>query len=149
MDTWTSKELVLPVVEGQPGFARADLVFEDVDHGHASFEARVFVNNRNADETTPMDEANGFAGYFVIFGHGGCAGDAGHCDVPDDQTDPEDQRLAHPLTPATKLVVATDALRRLTKPRFRVTVVPVMPGKGGARRGDVLHFSEMHLRTYD
>jgi hypothetical protein len=149
MDTWTSKELQLPIAAGQPDFTRADLVFEGVEHRNESYEARVFVNNRDADQNTPMDEANGFAGYFVIFGHGGCAGDAGHCDVPQDQTDPEDQRLAHPLTPATKLVIATEALRKLAKPRFRVTVVPVLPGKDGARRADVLEFAQMQLRTYD
>ena len=151
MDRWTSDELELPAVEGQPAFSRADLVFQGVEHRGASYEARVFVNRDDADESTPTDDQHGFAGYFVIFGHGGCAGDEGHCEVPDEehQTDPEDLRLPHPLTPATKLVVATDALKRLAEPRFTVTVVPVVPGKDSAERADVLEFEGLHLRTYD
>src|SRR5215469_8045801 len=62
-------------------FYRADLVFEGVDHAGATFEARVFLNNETANENTPTTGEQGYAGSFHIFGHGGCFGEAGHCEV--------------------------------------------------------------------
>jgi hypothetical protein len=149
MDRFVSNELELPLVEGQPAFARADLIFHGVDHAGDSFEARIFVNNPDADENTPTDPNQGYAGYFVIFGHGGCAGDEGHCDVPETPDDVDDLRLPHPLHPATKPVIVTEALRRLSEARFKVTVVPVLPGEDAPRREDVLFFDELELVTYD
>jgi len=149
MDRYVSEELELPASEGQPPFTRADLIFHEVDHSGESFEARIFLNAPDADEHTPTTSETGFAGYFYIFGHGGCAGEEGHCEVPENPDDTDDLRLAHPLRPATKPVVVTEALRALTEARFTVTVVPVMPGAEGPRRGDLLFFEELELVTYD
>ena len=63
-------------------FTRADLVFSGVDHSQTSYEVRVFLNNPTADASTPRTAEHGYAGRFVIFGHGGCFGDDGHCEVP-------------------------------------------------------------------
>jgi hypothetical protein len=109
-------------------FSRADLVFEEVDHAGASFEARVFINNLHADRGTAKTPETGYAGSFHIFGHGGCYGDEGHCDVvPRRAFDP---RRAHPLTPVQRTVIVTDALRRAMSQaeRATVTVVPVVTG---------------------
>jgi hypothetical protein len=94
-----------------PGFARANLLFECVDHSEASFEARIFVNNPDAGPSTLMNLDSGYAGRFHIFGHGGCFGDVGHCEIrgPRRSYDPRPQ---HALTPANKTVIATDAIRR-------------------------------------
>jgi hypothetical protein len=62
---------------GEP-FQRADLEFHVVDHAKASFEARLFINNPEAGTDTPTTDES-YAGSFWIFGHGGCAGDEGHC----------------------------------------------------------------------
>src|SRR6266496_260174 len=73
-----------PAIELTPlaaGFARADLEFHGVDHSGASFEARIFFNNPGATAATEKTPANGYAGAFHIFGHGGCYGDLGHCEV--------------------------------------------------------------------
>ena len=64
--------------EDAADFSRADLEFHGVDHSGSSFEARVFFNNPDADETTPRQEDSGYVGAFYIFGHGGCFGDIGH-----------------------------------------------------------------------
>ena len=42
---------------------------------------------RKGDESTPMTEAEGYAGTFHILGHGGCYGDIGHCEVTGDGDD--------------------------------------------------------------
>ena len=91
-------------------FYRADIRFDGVDHAGPSFEVRVFLNNPQADHATPLDAEHGFAGRFDVFGHGGCFGDVGHCAVREPPR-PYDPRPAHPLTPARKTVIATEAVR--------------------------------------
>ena len=142
-----SEQLELPDA-GEAPFSRADLIFYGVDHSKDSFEARIFFNNPEADETTPLEAEHGYAGFFVIFGHGGCAGDEGHCDIPEDPDDTDDLRLPHPLHPATKPVIVTDALKAVEEGSLTVTVVPVMPGTDAPRRDDVLFFKSLELVTY-
>lgn len=137
-------------------FTRADLVFSGVEHGGLSYEVRVFLNNPGATADTPRDPKNlGYAGRFVVFGHGGCYGDVGHCDVPDPSADPTDLRPAHPLTPVTKLVTVTDALRRVLteQPQGLQTATLVAVSKGPRRKDrgptdDLAKFAAVELQTY-
>ncbi|MGH8896158.1 MAG: hypothetical protein ACRDZ4_03825 [Egibacteraceae bacterium] len=85
--------------EGEAAFSRADVVFTGVDHSSVSYEVRLSLNNPSADVATPRTPEAGYAGRFTVFGHGGCYGDSGHCDVPSASTDPTYLRPAHPLTP--------------------------------------------------
>ena len=105
--TYTSETLDLGALDRNA--YRADIEFHDVDHAGASYEGRVYLNNPDADEDTGYDDPS-YAGSYHIFGHGGCLGDPGHCDVKPRRT--YDPRPAHPLTPAKKVVIATDAVRR-------------------------------------
>ena len=141
--------------EAEP-FRRADIVFIGVDHSGPSFEARVFLNKDDADETTPTDDEHGFAGSFYVFGHGRCFGDVGHCDVPPGPVSPFDRRLPHQLTPTTKTLIATDAIRRsINEPgttAVKVKVVPVVRPSPAARAEDaedVLHVEDIAIFTYD
>jgi hypothetical protein len=131
-------------------FRRADLVFDGVDHSGASYEARIFINNPGANAKTSKNAQNGYAGSFHIFGHGGCFGDVGHCEVRD-LPRRYDPRPAHPLTPARKVVIATEALRRAVakdKP-MTVTVVPVvMAGTELVDYDDVFKFDKLSVLTY-
>jgi hypothetical protein len=135
-------------------YKRADLAFHGVDHSRASFEGRIFLNNSDASETTSKDREHGYAGSFWIFGHGGCAGDAGHCDVPE-RVRPYDFRPEHQLTTISVDVIVTDALKALTEPGrpFGVTVVPwVRPAHAEVLSetllSDLLHFQRVDLLTY-
>lgn len=131
-------------------YVRADLEFIGVDHGGPSYEARVYVNNPGADAETQPTTENGYAGSFYVFGHGGCFGDAGHCDVHPHR-EPFDPRRSHPLEPMKKVVVATDAIRRAasTGSFLNVTVVPiVMSWTEKADTNDVLNFDHINLVTY-
>lgn len=148
MDRFVSQPVEIPGAE-RTDFSRADLIFESVDHSGDSFTAHVFLDNPDADETTPRDQTNGYAGWFSIFGHAGCAGDVGHCDLPLDQGDTEDQRLLHPLTPHTKVVLISEALRKAPGPEVTVTVVAVIPGEHAAQRADLLKFESLQIAIYD
>ncbi len=131
-------------------FTRADIQFHGLDHSGASFEGRVFLNNANANGTTSTTPANGYAGSFHIFGHGGCFGDEGHCDVRPRRT--YDPRPAHHLTPALKTVIATEAVTAAlggNSPALTVTVVPVVTSLTEKTTADnVLSFETVRIVTY-
>jgi len=101
-----------------PDFARARLVLQEVSHPLTSFEARIFFTDGKPDASTPTAGNAEYAGSFFTFGHGGCTGGPGHCDVP---PVPEDRALhlalrpRHHLTPARMSIDVTDALRAAKK----------------------------------
>ena len=132
-------------------FERADLEFYDVEHAGASFEGRVFLNNENADEATPKTKEYGYADSFYIFSHGGCFGDAGHCEIRKSRRK-YDTRPIHPLTPTFTTVTITNMLKEIAKvtDEIKVTVVPV--ALGGTDMCDfknILKFKKLSLITYD
>lgn len=140
----------VPVAGLDAEFYRADIEVHGIEHGGATYQGRIFLNNPGADEDTPRTAQTGYAGCFHIFGHGGCLGDPGHCDVvPRGLHDP---RPAHPLTPAFKIVPATDAVRRALRAgdEITVTIVPVILSTTTAvgRPDDVLEFDHVRVVTY-
>jgi tyrosinase len=121
--TYTSGAINIGALDAEP--YRADIEFHEVEHAGASYEGRVYLNNSDADANTGYDDPS-YAGSYHIFGHGGCLGDPGHCDVkPRRRYDP---RPAHPLTPAKKVVIATDAVKRAMQEgdTVSVSVVPIV-----------------------
>ena len=149
----TAKRYVSPKMSLEPvaqAFYRADLIFDGVDHSGATFEARVYLNNENANAQTPKTAQHGYAGSFHIFGHGGCFGDAGHCEI---RGTPRayDPRPAHPLTPARKVLIATEPIRQAVRrgKHMTVTVVPVV--RAATAKCDVvnvLKFEKISVVTY-
>lgn len=131
-------------------YSRADLIFHGVDHSLASYEGRVYINAPRANAGTGREHPS-YAGSFHIFGHGGCFGDVGHCDIPSGPQDPFDLRQAHPLTPTAKVVIVTDALKRIladggdASGSITVTVVCVAPHR---ESNEYLKFDEVRLLTY-
>lgn len=154
MTAITSDPLELPELEDVEELSRADLVFYGVDHSGPSYEARVFVNNPDANADTERVLDHGYAGSYTVFGHNGCYGDEGHC-LPDQRhRDAFDVRAPHPLAPLTLTVIATEAIRRaLLEPDTRelaVTVVPVIPDDGFPKSTqDPLRFDYVRLLTYE
>ena len=133
-------------------FARADLQLHGLDHSGASYEGRIFLNNAEADVSTPRMEKYGYAGSFHVFGHGTCYGDVGHCEVHGERRS-RDLRPSHPLTRAFKRIPITNALRHAiagSETPVTVTIVPVIQGGDvGCDLVDVLHFERLRLVTYD
>jgi hypothetical protein len=149
VDRFVSAPIELAPAVTSGDYARADLVFDEVDHSLASYEGRVYINAPDAGISTGRDHP-AYAGSFHIFGHGGCFGDLGHCDLPVAPRDPFDLRGPHQLTPVTKVVIVTDALKRniSASPNtgsIRVTVVVAAPGRP---TNEFLTFSRIRLLTY-
>jgi len=137
---------------GEP-YERADLEFHGVDHSRASYEARLFINDPDAGPDTPTTDES-YAGSFWIFGHGGCAGDEGHCEPPRERR-PFDFRPEHQLTPVSKRVMITGKLRALVQPgeQFTVRIVPYVRPESAERLpdnlvSDLLHVDRVDLITY-
>ena len=80
-DIYKCPKININIAKGKFDYYRADLELYGIDHSGPSYEGRVFLNNPRADENTALDIKNGYAGSYNIFGHGGCLGDLGHCDV--------------------------------------------------------------------
>ncbi|HEX3581082.1 MAG TPA: hypothetical protein VH087_04935 [Thermoanaerobaculia bacterium] len=136
-----------------PEFTRADIEFIGIDHSGSSYEARVYLNNPKANAETPPTLENGYAGSYHIFGHGGCFGDVGHCEI-NRPFDPFDPRPSHPLEPIRKVVIATDAVRQAlaSSSEIAITVVPLVRGwteNTESDLGNVMSFDHINLVCYD
>ena len=143
VDRYTAPPLELP--EGGE-LDRADLIFTGLDHSGASFEARLYLDAPDADHAAGRDH-EGYAGSFYLFGHGGCFGDAGHCDVPGER-EPFDLRPAHPLEPAIRVVTVTDAIRAKIAAGATTVTVTVVAHAVCDNANDVLAFDTVRLAVY-
>ncbi|HUO73488.1 MAG TPA: hypothetical protein VMU39_22155 [Solirubrobacteraceae bacterium] len=145
---YVSAPIELSPAAASGDYSRADLIFHGVDHSLASYEGRVYINAPKVNASAGRDHP-AYAGSFHIFGHGGCFGDVGHCDIPTGPRDPFDVRQAHPLTPVAKVVIVTDALKRAIAKAggdsITVTVICVAPAKDS---NEYLKFDEVRLLTY-
>jgi tyrosinase len=146
-------EIELPAGEDLPDFARADLTFYGLDHSGPSYQMRVFFNHPDAGPDTPLAADAGFAGRFSVFGHGGCFGEEGHCEVRG-PVSPFDRRQPHPLVPVARALTVTDAIRDLIQREARsvtVTAVPVVRPSALAaadQAADVLKVDQVALHTF-
>lgn len=137
-------------------FTRADVHLHEVEHSGASYEGRIFLNNTEADESTPTEPESGYAGSFYVFSHGGCFGDIGHCEL---QTGirPYDKRLKSPTVPRDISVAITDRLKNLasSSDQVTVTIVPVVDPDNYSLEGynvdvaNCLKFKDIDIRLYE
>jgi hypothetical protein len=127
-------------------FERADLIFYGLDHSGPSFEALVFIDPRGVSKEADAGH-RAYAGKFFIFGHGGCFGDVGHCDIPTDP-DPFDLRPSHQLEPATRIVTVTDTITGLLERGAEAAKVTVVARAEGRGSNAVLAFDTVRLATY-
>jgi hypothetical protein len=127
-------------------FERADLIFYGLDHSGPSYEARVFVDQRGVGKDAAVTH-RAYAGEFFIFGHGGCFGEVGHCDLPSG-ADPFDLRPSHQLEPATRIVTVTETIRDLLERNVDAAKVTVVARSEGKASNDVLAFDTVRLATY-
>ena len=143
VDRYTAPPLELPETAE---LDRADLIFLGLDHSGASFEARLFLDAPDADHGAGRDHP-ACVGSFYVFGHGGCFGDEGHCDVPSER-EPFDLRPAHPLEPAIRVVTVTDAIRAKIAAGAGTVTVTVVAHAVADSPNDVLAFDTVRLAVY-
>lgn len=144
VDRFTSAPLELPAAEHR--FARADLIFYGLDHSGSSYEAQVFMAARGVGGR-PDQSHRAYVGSFFIFGHGGCFGDVGHCDIPTAR-DPFDLRPAHQLEPAVRILTVTEPLQAMLTQGHTAAKVTVVAHTEGRASDEVLSFRKIRLATY-
>ena len=149
---YTSKPVPIDFAGPDHRYVRSDLEIYGIYHGGPSYEGRIFLNNPKADQNTPRTREDGYAGSFYIFGHGGCLGDPGHCEVNEENREDYDFRSPHPLTPAKKKVTVTETLREIAKTNktATITVVPVVTATNELCDDvDVFRFENMRFVSYN
>ena len=111
------------------GARRAELVFGGVEQAGSSFEGRVYLNNPDADESTPRTPEAGYAGSFHVFGVGEPAPPA-IAEAKRSQTEG-----GPPVAPIEKRLHADGAALRAAlegSSELTITVVPVPADPGGS-----------------
>jgi hypothetical protein len=131
---------------------RADLEIDGIDHSGASYEGRVFLDNREANQNTPRNLKNGYVGSIYVFAHGGCYGDSGHCEIRKERR-LYDYRSSNPLLPIKKRLIITNALSKMKGTKnIRVTIVPILsrnlPVRNISDLEDVVKIETIRILTY-
>lgn len=150
--TFTSKAIPIGFAGGRHRYTQADLEISGIFHGEASYEGRIFLNNPDATAGTAMTARQGYAGSFYIFGHGGCLGDIGHCEINEHNRESFDFRYPSPLTLARKRVTVTKVLQDIAKraSAVTVTIVPVVSAANKLCDTDnVFRCENMQFVTYN
>ncbi|HEU5003945.1 MAG TPA: hypothetical protein VFW71_14375 [Actinomycetota bacterium] len=148
-DATVAETMDLPI--GHTEFRRADLVFVGVDHSGPSYKMVIRMLGHDASGAQVADVE---AGSYTIFGHGGCFGDEGHCDVRAPVSS-FDYRRPHQLSPIAVVVVITEALKSLVRAgatQFRIAATPVVKESPFAKAEDAEGITlpeEIELRIYD
>jgi tyrosinase len=133
-------------------FGTAEVRLHRVPQLPRSCFVRVFLNNADADASTPLDRNVGYAGYFAIFGHGPCYGGPGHCDIPPSASAgrPGDARQRTMNTPRNHRVDVTAAIRRQIAMGFsQVTITLVVIGADYEEEKDLLRLDGVSLNFHD
>ena len=147
-------EIELPDPDAETVISRADLTFSGLDHSGPSYEVRVYFNTPDAGPDSACTSAAGFVARFAVFGHGGCFGEEGHCELTEpvsafDRTHPPQ------LVPATRVLEVTAAIKALVErhdSNVQVTLVPVVRGSVLAspeQAEDVLVLDQIALHIFD
>jgi hypothetical protein len=135
-------------------FTRADLEIYRINTFRPSFVGLVFFNDPAVD-TEVLDQPDAlnrasYGGRFAVFGHQRCVGDEGHCEVPTARRRFDD-RPSHPLTPAFRRVVVTDALRRVLADTDDLTITIIataMADEDVQYDGRLLDFEAAQISTF-
>lgn len=144
VEHFVSKPIELPPSDHP--FARVDLAFYGIDHSGASFEGQVFLDPRGVGRDAGTDH-RAYVGSFFVFGHGGCFGDIGHCDIPTER-DPFDLRPPHQLEPAVRVLTVTEPVEALLGRDVEAAKVTVTARTAGRAPANVLAFEKVRLIAY-
>jgi hypothetical protein len=125
MGAYTAPPIPIPPIRD---VRRADLVFGGVEQAGPSFEARVFLNNPDADERTPLTPETGYAGSFHVYGYGEPAPPA----IAEAKA--KQAKSGEPVAPIEKRLHTDEAAIRAAlaeSNELTVTVVPIPADPGG------------------
>ena len=132
-------------------FVRADLEIYGINTFRPSYTVHVFLNDPRVRGIDRVEDRSSYAGRFSVFGHAQCVGDEGHCDVPT-TIRRFDDRPSHPLTPAFRRVVITDALQKAIKGggKLTITFIATTPAAKSEIEGRyLLEFTGLQIAAFE
>ena len=142
-----SKPIELPAAV-RKSFGTAEIRLHRVPQLPRSCFIRVFLNNAEADASTPLNPETGYAGYLAVFGHGPCYGGPGHCEVPVQRSGQE--RLRTMNTPRNHRVDVSKTIRRLIAEGAKsVAITLVVIGADYREDKELLRLDGVSLNFHD
>lgn len=116
-----------------------------------SFVIRMFLNQPDANESTPIEDNPNYVGFAAIFGHGACIGSSpDHCAPFLGERAKYDLRGRHHNTPQTARMKATQTAQRLVAAGAKTLQVSfVVLGVGGKPLPDALYLDGVSLDFKD
>ena len=111
---------------------------------------RAFINQPDADASTPVRDNDHYAGYAAVFGHGDCYGGPGHCDLPPDRPRAFDRRERRHNAPRNYRIDATGCVKKLVEQGatdLQVTLVAV--GVDGKEQRNLLRLDGVSFNFKD
>jgi hypothetical protein len=90
-----------------------------------------------------------FAGYLAVFGHGGCYGGPGHCDLPPAQSRDYDRRPRSHNTPRNHRIDVTQCARRLLETADSLQITLLVIGVDYQEESDLLKLEGVSLNFLD
>ena len=131
-------------------FKKAEVRLHKMVQPPTSFTIRVFLNQPDADATTPIQGNDNYAGYLSIFGHGDCIGGPGHCDDQPRGVRLFDRRPPHHNKPYNARLDVTKTARRLiTKGASDLSVHLVVMAPDEKRLSEMLRLDAVSLTFKD
>ncbi len=150
MAAFVSSPFPVESLKGQ--CTRADIELHGVDQAVPSYEGRIFLNNPDADQNSPLDETSGYLGSFFVFGKVECWGETGHCDEPEQRK--YDRRRIPVRYAKVRITVPEGRLERLVDQASgdpTISVVAVFPDRKDYKQfnpEDALRFERLSIITY-
>ena len=130
-------------------FRKAEIRLHWVPQLMRSCFIRAFLNQPGADAATPVHDNPNFAGYLAVFGHGGCYGGPGHCDLPPAQSRDYDRRPRSHNTPRNHRIDVTQCARRLLETADSLQITLLVIGVDYQEELDLLKLEGVSLNFLD
>jgi tyrosinase len=130
-------------------FRKAEIRLHSVPQLMRSCFIRAFLNQPDADAATPVHDNPHFAGYLAVFGHGGCYGGPGHCDLPPAQSRDYDRRPRSHNTPRNHRIDVTQCARRLLETADSLQITLLVIGVDYQEESDLLKLEGVSLNFLD
>ena len=139
----------IKVDEKIKAFRKAEIRLHSVPQLMRSCFIRAFLNQPDADAATPVHDNPHFAGYLAVFGHGGCYGGPGHCDLPPAQSRDYDRRPRSHNTPRNHRIDVTQCARRLLETADSLQITLLVIGVDYQEELDLLKLEGVSLNFLD
>lgn len=130
-------------------FAKAEVRLHWVPQLARSCFIRVFLNQPGANASTPIHDNPHFAGYLAVFGHGGCYGGPGHCDLPAARARDFDLRPRSHNTPRNHRIDITASAKELLKKSDSLQITLLVIGADYQEDSDLLRLEGVSLNFLD